>query len=109
MDGSDLSHLMTHKIRVELLVFCFCVLKYIIQIYFGITSGRVLDGELLYTRILEVNLFAFAYKLFHEDFSPIEAEPRRLERNLHETVCRQMQTNQRLESLCVLKYKLMFA
>ena len=25
-----------------------------------ITSGRVLDGELLYTKILEVNLFAFA-------------------------------------------------
>ena len=36
--------------------------------YSGITSGRVLDGELLYTKILEVNLFAFAYKLFHRDF-----------------------------------------
>ena len=24
-----------------------------------------------YTKILEVNLFAFAYRLFHEDFSPI--------------------------------------
>ena len=47
--------------------------------YSGITSGRVLDGELLYTKILEVNLFAFAYRLLHEDFS--------------ETVCRQMQTN----------------
>ena len=43
----------------------------IIQIYSGITSGRVLDGELLYTEILEVNLFAFAYRLFHEDCSPI--------------------------------------
>ena len=31
----------------------------------------MLDGELLYTIILEVNLFAFAYRLFHEDFSPI--------------------------------------
>ena len=30
---------------------------HIIQIYSGITSGRVLDGELLYTKILEVNLF----------------------------------------------------
>ena len=30
--------------------------------YSGITSGRVLNGELLYTKILEVNLFAFAYK-----------------------------------------------
>ena len=40
-----------------------------IHMYSGITSGRVLDGELLYTKILEVNLFAFAYRLFHEDFS----------------------------------------
>ena len=39
--------------------------------YSEITSGRVLDGELLYTKILEVNLFAFAYRLFHRDFSPI--------------------------------------
>ena len=37
----------------------------------GITSGRVLDGELLYTKILEVNLFACAYRLFHRDSSPI--------------------------------------
>ena len=28
----------------------------------GITSGRVLDAELLCTKILEVNLFAFAYR-----------------------------------------------
>ena len=42
-----------------------------IHMYSGITSGRVLDGELLYTKILEVNLFAFAYRLFHSDFSPI--------------------------------------
>ena len=39
--------------------------------YCGITSGRVLGGELLYTKILEVNLFAIAYRLFHRDFSPI--------------------------------------
>ena len=39
--------------------------------YSGITSGRVLNGELLHTKILEVNLFAFAYRLFHEDFSSI--------------------------------------
>ena len=39
--------------------------------YSGITSGRVLNGELLYTKILEVNLFAFAYRQFHRDFSPI--------------------------------------
>ena len=35
--------------------------------YSEITSGRVLDGELLYTKIIEVNLFAFAYRLLHED------------------------------------------
>ena len=27
------------------------------------------------TKILEVNLFAFAYRLFHEDFSPIDDAP----------------------------------
>ena len=48
-----------------------------LQIYSGITSGRVLNGELLYTKILEVNLFAFAYRLFHEDFSSVDAAPRR--------------------------------
>ena len=32
----------------------------------------------VYTKILEVNLFAFAYRLFHEDFSPIN-------RALHDT------------------------
>ena len=33
-----------------------------IYMYSGITSGRVLNGELLYPKILEVNLFAFAYR-----------------------------------------------
>ena len=27
--------------------------------------------NIIYTKILEVNLFAFAYRLLHEDFSPI--------------------------------------
>ena len=65
--------------------------------YSGITSGRVLDGELLYTKILEVNLFAFAYRLFHRDFSKINGTycnmSRLLMTNLYETFCRQMQTN----------------
>ena len=43
-----------------------------IQIYSGITSCRVLDGELLHTKILEVNFIAFAYRLFYEDFSSID-------------------------------------
>ena len=46
--------------------------NHIIQIYSGITSSGVLDGELLYTEILEVDLFAFANRLFHEDFSSID-------------------------------------
>ena len=40
--------------------------------YSGITSGRVLNGDLLYAKILEVNLFAFAYRLFRRDFSPLD-------------------------------------
>ena len=46
-------------------------IRHIIHISSGITHGRVLDGELLYTKILEINLFALAYRLFREDFSPI--------------------------------------
>ena len=40
--------------------------------YSGITSSRVLNGELLYTKILEVNFLAFAYRLFRRDFSPLD-------------------------------------
>ena len=29
-------------------------------------------GSFIHPEILEVNLFAFAYKLFHEDFSPLD-------------------------------------
>ena len=51
----------------------------------------------IYTKILEVNLFAFAYRLFRRDFSPLDGTycnmSRRVGRNLYETVCRQMQTN----------------
>ena len=34
--------------------------SHVIQIYSGITRGRVLNGELSYREILEVKLFAFA-------------------------------------------------
>ena len=63
----------------------------LVQIYSGIISGRVLDGVLLYTKILEVNLFAFAYRLFHEDFSPINKAPHRW-RNMKQSVgkCKQI-------------------
>ena len=48
------------------------------QLYKSETSGAwqkqkdPLDLYLKYTKILEVNLFAFAYRLFHEDFSSID-------------------------------------
>ena len=45
---------------------------YMIQISSGITRGRALNGELYEQRLLKlINLFAFAYRLFHEDFSPV--------------------------------------
>ena len=56
-------------------------------------NGRVYNNKELplykqiCTEILEVNLFAFAYRLFHEDFSLSNLRgARKLERNLHETV-----------------------
>ena len=48
------------------------ILHNTIHMYSGITSGRMFDGVFLYTKILEINLFAFAYRLFHEDFSSID-------------------------------------
>ena len=49
------------------MIFC----KRMIQICSGITSGRVLNGELYAQRLPDVNLSTFAYRLFHEDFSSI--------------------------------------
>ena len=44
----------------------------IIQMCSGIPCGRVLNGDrALCTMIAEVNLSAFIYRLFHEDFSSI--------------------------------------
>ena len=57
---------------MTLLHFYIYMLYNTIHMYSGITSGRVLNGELLYTKILEVNLFAFAYRLFRRDFSPLD-------------------------------------
>ena len=42
----------------------------VIQIYSGITRGRVLIGE-LYTQRLQKLIYLFVYRLFHEDFSPL--------------------------------------
>ena len=65
------AHILKYTQRLEKLIFLYLYLNNTIYVYSGITSGRVLDGELLCTKILEVNLFAFAYRLFHRDFSPI--------------------------------------
>ena len=66
--------------------------------YSGITSGRVLDGELLYTTILE--LICLPTDCFIEislkstgHIASVRNMSRWLERNLYKTVCRQMQTN----------------
>ena len=48
------------------------ILAYMIQIYSGITCGRVLNDELLYTKVTEANLSIFVYRLFREVFSPDE-------------------------------------
>ena len=53
-------------------VFMYTHFNHTIHMYSGITSGRVLNGELLYTKILEVNLIAFTYRLFRRDFSPLD-------------------------------------
>ena len=37
-------------------------------------SKQCMFENTLYTKILEVNLFTFAYRLFHEDFSSIDGE-----------------------------------
>ena len=35
------------------------------------TSCEQVAEVMFFTKILEVNLFAFAYRLFHRDFSPL--------------------------------------
>ena len=43
--------------------------NYMVQICYGITSGRVLNGELTCTKITEFNFPAFAYRLFHNNLT----------------------------------------
>ena len=73
---------------------CNNLLLYVIE---NVTMILSLYISASYTKILEVNLFAFAYRLFRRDFSPLDGTycnmSRRVGRNLYETVCRQMQTN----------------
>ena len=50
--------------------------------------------NILLTKITEVNLSAFVYKLFHEDIFPIIGiNVVLVERNLHEIFCKEMQIN----------------
>ena len=56
---------------------CVCQYQMIIIIiiqFICILESQVVEcsmGSFLYTKILEVNLFAFACRLFHRDFSPL--------------------------------------
>ena len=43
-------------------------LRHIIQIYSGITRGRVLNGELYTHRLHKLIYLCFVYRVFHEDF-----------------------------------------
>ena len=43
----------------------------IIQIYSGITRGRVLNGDLYAQRLQKLIYLVLFYKLFYEAFSPI--------------------------------------
>ena len=70
-----------------------------IQICSGLTRGRMLNGELYAQRLQQVNLSAVVYIPFHEDVSSID---RRLKRNLHKTVCTQMQKLTSVISVLVL-------
>ena len=36
-----------------------------------VANAIIVSGIVIYTEILEVNLFAFVYRLFHDNFSPI--------------------------------------
>ena len=57
------------------------IAKYhIIQVYSGITSGRVLDGELLYTKIQEVT--STYDKLVSQKVLPLKAEEKWLQENI---------------------------
>ena len=65
-----------HHVIVQYSLFTYIMLHFnavfhIIQIYYGIKCGKVLNGSFL-SGILKVNLFAFAYRLFHDDFSPLD-------------------------------------
>ena len=59
-------------------------LNYIIQIYFGITCGRVLNGE-LYAQSLQKLIYLH---MSMDSFMTISLQSTELKRNLHETVCR---------------------
>ena len=65
-------------------------LENISQICSGITRGGVLNGELKYALRLQKLIYLH---LPTDCFMKISVQLCRLERNLHETVCRQMQMN----------------
>ena len=67
-------------------------IKHIIQICSGITRGRVLNGE-LYAQRLQKLIYLYLFTDCFMQISLQSSEQVRLERNLHETVCKQIQIN----------------
>ena len=64
---------------------------HVIQICSGITCGRVLNGE-LYTQRLQKLIYLHSYTdCFMKISVHVTGGSHRVERNLHETVCGQMQ------------------
>ena len=63
--------------------------NYTIQIFSGISRGRVLNGELYAQRLQKLIYLHLSTGCFMK----ISLSGCRLERNLHETVCRQIQIN----------------
>ena len=52
-----------YKYQIIMVFFCYSInVNNAIQIYSGITSGRVLDGEFLYTKIQKSTSRIFVYK-----------------------------------------------
>ena len=69
-------------------------LIYINQIYSGITCGRVLNGELYTWKLYKIDLSVFVDRLLHEErFLSNRWNKFKLERNVHETVGKQIQIN----------------
>ena len=78
------------KIKVCKNYACICSINKLRALYF-FQIFIWINKHIKYTKITGVKLSPFVYRLFHEGFSPTLF--RGLERNLRETVCKQIQIN----------------